>query len=348
MDIKQAPSRHAARILLPALLLLSSAAGTADAKVTIRIAGDIPKCNCEWEAPHTQAIEKIVKPRLEKLTKGEVELEYFPATSGLGQKEVYEQMLLGAWEGAAITTAVLETYVPEIQIVSLPYIWDSFDHIHRVLDGPLGRKLEDAAAKKGFRVLGWWHFGPRDLICRAEENIRLPSDLKGKKIRTMLSPVYLHTLKAYGAIPVPMAWGEVYMGLKQGIVDCQETTITAAYYMKHYEVAKSVVRIEEIYTIMVFVVAENWWQGLSAKNRKAIRRAVKEGTDFARETDEKLYGKMIELWKEKGVKIIRPARGPFIRAARSTYPKYYKEVGRDNIDLILKSGDKKRKKEARQ
>ncbi len=348
MKIGQKRSRRSGRILLPALLLLSSAAGTAGAGVTMRIMGDIPKCGCEWEAPHTQAIEKIVRPRLEELSKGEVDLQYFPATSGLGQKEVYEQMLLGAWEGAAITTAVLETYVPEIQIISLPYIWDSFDHIHRTLDGPLGRRLEDAAAKKGFRSLAWWHFPPRDLLCRDDLSVRQPSDLKGKKIRTMQSPVYVRTLKSYGAIPVPMAWGEVYLGLKQGVVDCQETSILPAYYMKHYEVTKTVVQIEEIYTMLVFVVSENWWRGLSARHRKAIRQAVKEGTDFARETDEQLYGKMLELWKEKGVKIVRPERDPFIRAARSTYPKYYEKVGRENIDLILRSGDKKRKKEARQ
>lgn len=320
----------------------SDAAQSAEAakKVVMRIGGDIATCNCDWEAPHTQAIEKIAKPRLKELTKGEVELQYFPATSGMGQKQLYEQMLLGAWEGVAITTAVLETYVPSIQIVSMPYIWSSFNHIHRVLDGPLGKKLEQDALKKGFRILGWWHFPPRDILCRGVETVKVPGDLKGKKIRSMQSPVYVRTLQAYGATPVPMEWLEVYMGMKQGVVDCQETSILPAYYMKHYEVTKTVVQLEQIYTMLVFAVSERWWSKLSRTHQDAIAKAVAEATGFQRQKDEELYQLMIELWKKAGVQFIRPEREPFIQAARATYPQYYDIVGKENIDFILKQAQK--------
>lgn len=310
----------------------SAAFGAAPA--VLRLGGDIPLCRCEFEAPHTVAIESIVKPRLAELTGGSLVVDYFPGTSGMGQKQLYERMLLGAWEGAVVTTAVLETYVPSIQLVSLPYLWKDFDHVHRALDGPVGKRLEGDAAKAGFRILGWWHFPPRDILCRDEIEARTPADLRGKKIRTMQSPVYVRTMKAYGAIPVPMDWGEVYMAMKQGVVDCQETSILPAYYMKHFEVTKTVVQLEEIYTILAFAVSEKWWASLPQAHRDALAQAVREATAAQRSADRRLYEKMKALWSEKGARFIRPDRAAFIAAARSIYPSFEPAVARELFEAV--------------
>src|SRR5262245_9927072 len=152
-----------------------------------------------------------------------VEIRVFPA-SQLGQtREVIEAMRLGS--GAAGTTggpAEYASFVRRLGVLGLPFEWKSYEHALRVLDGPVGKELEQDMEKGGFKVLAWaTSWGYRNVIT-AKKEVKSAADLKGLKIRTIPTKVFVAAINAMGANATPMNFGEIYTSLQSGVLDGYE------------------------------------------------------------------------------------------------------------------------------
>jgi len=187
-------------------------AASASATTTIKLAYVAQPSN-----PYHPAMEYFAKKVQEK-SKGALEVKLFHSQQLGGERDYIEGMQLGTLEMAGTSTAVLGPFEPRIQVLDLPFLFRSSDHLDKVLDGPIGKELAELFPPKGFRILGFTDMGARYLH-NSKRMIRTPEDMKGLKFRVMQNPVHIETYKAMGARAVPMARPEVYSALKQGALD---------------------------------------------------------------------------------------------------------------------------------
>lgn len=281
----------------------------------------------------------LFKKRVEELTKGRLEVTVYKGTLGQGERQIYEALQLGTLEGSIDTFGPLSAFVPEADLVNLPFLFKDSEHAFKVMDGEIGKWLNEKTTAKGFRTLGWWTIGTRNTSNRVRP-INKPEDYKGLKIRTMESPPFIALYKAMGAIPVPMAITEVYTALSQGTIDGIDGSLASQLEFKHIEVLKYGAVTDHVILFFPFTVAEKWWQGLPADIRQAIVTAEAEARPVQRKADAE-YNKHIEdEWIKRGKVITHPDVKEFQRVADSIYPQFYDKVGgKDLVDRIRKIGE---------
>ena len=144
---------------------------------------------------------------LEQLSGGTMTLLHHPTASLGGEREMIEAVQLGILDMVITSTGPLPNFVPETQVLDLPFLFRDYDHARGVLDGELGQELLAAVEAKGFKPLAWTENGFRH-ITNSQRPVRTPADLQGMKIRTMENPIHLEAFKALGAAPTPMSFAE--------------------------------------------------------------------------------------------------------------------------------------------
>ena len=202
-----------------------------------------------------------------------VEVKVF-ANSALGQsREVIEAMRLGG--GASGTTggpAEYASFVKRIGVLGLPFVWKSYDHAIAVLDGPVGKELNADMEKAGFKVLSWAvSWGYRNVVT-AKKEVKQASDLKGLKIRTIPTKVFVSAINAMGANATPMNFGEIYTSLQSGVLDGYEHTAATTVSFKLNEVACCIAMTRHLMdpTVLVFSLAE--WNKFSAAEQAVMMK----------------------------------------------------------------------------
>jgi len=304
----------------------------ANDKVTMRI-------GVETVPPSSQNVGvNYFVNRVKQLSDGQIEAKSYFGTLGTSV-ELIESVEAGTLEAVVCNPAPLSNWVQAIGIINLPYLFDGFEHWKKVVGGSLGKELEEAVAKEvGIRILGWWLTGSRDIWYNGKP-IRTPEDMKGRKIRVMQTPEYIALYKAYGAIPTPLPWGEVYMALKQGVVDGAQSVLTSGYSEHQQEVVKYVTRTKEVIGSNNFLVNEKWWNSLSDSVRDVILQAMFEASDIVYELSIENDKKAEKLWKDAGVEIIIPNRRPFMKVAYGIYSEFAEKYGQEKFDWIKKVGE---------
>jgi tripartite ATP-independent transporter DctP family solute receptor len=185
--------------------------------------------------------------RLESTTNGTVRLRLFPSNTLGQEREVVQQVQEGLIDFMVSGSAIWGSVAPRLQLLDFPFLWRNWDHVHRVLDGPLHDEISDyLAGAVRIRPLAWFDsFGFRHLITRSRD-IYGPADLAGLKIRTIQSAIYVKTVELMGASPTPMAFGEVYTSLQTGVIDGFEHDASTTLQQRFYEVARVLTRTRHI------------------------------------------------------------------------------------------------------
>ncbi|MEO6244830.1 MAG: TRAP transporter substrate-binding protein [Opitutaceae bacterium] len=228
----------------------------------------------------------------------------FPQGTLGTEREVYEGMQLGS--GASITvsgTAILNNFDQRIGVVDLPYLFQDFDHVHRVLDGEVGRDLAAGLEKQGLVLLAWidgWGF--RNLIT-TRKPITQTDDLKGLKIRTIPTPVYLAALRMMGANPTPMAYGEIYTGLQTGVIDGFEQAPAILIAERFYEVAKHLTTSRHLFPAMIVCYSKAHWARLTPEDQAKIRHAAEVARDRGRALAPAREAEALKTLAERGMTV---------------------------------------------
>ena len=177
--------------------------------------------------------EKWIKER----TKGQIDVKLFGSEQLGKEVDIVSGLQLGSVDMSIMGTTIHEQAAPKYNIWSAYYIFGSSDEVAHILNGPIGQKANAELLKnKGIRMIGYGLRGPRDLT--SNRPIKDPKDVKGLKIRIPLQPIYVESWKELGAQPVAIAYGELYLALKQGVVDSQENPLSYIYTPAFYEVQK--------------------------------------------------------------------------------------------------------------
>jgi len=314
-----------------ALLLIFSYANVfaADVKLTwssISVPGDA----------HTEAM-KVFKEEVENLSAGHITVDLYIA----GQIYTQEAELAACREGtldmAYFSGSWLAEFVPYLSMLGAVYTFSGYNHMTKVLNGEIGKKIfEEVAQKTGVRPLAAFYLGTRELnLAEKIGPVRKPEDMKGVKLRTPASPTWIALGKALGGSPTPMSFGEVYMGLKTGAIEGQDNPLPTDKNAKFYEVTKYIILTDHVADSVWPTINEKKWQSLSDIDKLVIRKALEKAREFCDETNLKAEAGLLDFFREQGLIIIEdPDKEAFAAYAKNSYLTESKDISK-NWDMVL-------------
>ncbi len=285
------------------------------------------------DTPKGLAAQKF-KALAEKLSNGRVQVQIYPNSQLYKDKEEIEALQLGAVQMLAPS---LSKFGPlgtrEFEAFDLPYIFPDKAALYRVMDGPVGTGLFAKLESKGIHGVAFWDNGYKQI--HSNKPVKTVADLKGQKLRIQSSKVLDAQMRALGASPQVLAFGEVYTALQTGTVDGGENTLSNIFTQKMYEVQKHLTISDHGYIGYGVIFNKKFWDGLPADIRSLLEQAMKEATAYERqvaqqENDRALAG--IRAHKKTEVYVLSDAeRKAWRQAFQAIYPNFEKIVGRDTI-----------------
>lgn len=223
------------------------------------------------------AFTQVLSSELETATNGRLTLQVFPNKQLGDTDSITEQTARGVIQMAtSIANGQLASFFPSIQILDMPYTFESTEEARRVLDGPFGQKLAEAAAKEsGIRILAYLPSAFRN-FSSSKAPIRSPADMVGQKIRVQAIPIHLKIVEALGASATPIAWAELYNALQTGVVDGQENAPYVMLLANLQEVQKYYTLDKHLLNVALVVVNEEFYQSLSPEDKEILQASVNE------------------------------------------------------------------------
>jgi len=230
-----------------------------------------------------------------------LELQYFP-NSQLGKEaDVVQQVKVGSIDMMLTGSSIWATVAPELGMLDLGYLFDSYAHVFKALDGGVGEKLSRIVQDRTkCTVLGWGsHFGSRSVYTK--NPVRNLAQVKGVKLRVLPTTAFIDTFKLIGAIPTPIPFNELYTALQTGVVDGFEHDPSTVLSTKLYEVSKHCWLTEHLFPPMVAVIGKRGWDKLPAAVRPALAKAAADATAFQRAQAVEHGRQAIEELKRLGI-----------------------------------------------
>ena len=312
------------------LWLVCATLGTVEAGTVIRW-GEILAA----DHPQVLMIDRIAKEVKEK-TQGRIEIQVFPAGQTGGSKEQVESVALGTQEMTTEGAGILGQWAPVLSIIESPYVWRDADHLSKVMAGPIGQEMYKVLVeKRGIRALGTTYYGVRHLTT-TKKPVKNASDMKEFKLRTPENEVFVAMAKAWGAKATPMTFGELYLALRQNVVDGQENPLPTIDSGKFFEVQKYLVLTGHIITPRIPVINEKFWQKLTAADQKLVSEAVAAGIAW---NDQEIMARektLQEKFKKAGMEIIQPDVESFRKPVLETVPKQFEgKWGKGTFEKIV-------------
>ena len=288
------------------------------------------------DTPKGQAAEYF-KKLVEERSNGAIKVEVYPNASLYDDRDAIEALSMNAIQMAAPSFSKFTSFVPQLQLFDLPFLFNDVNHLHKVLNGKVGQKLLEMVGKRGLVGLSYWDNGFKQLS--ANKPLIMPADAAGLKFRIMSSKVLEAQFKALDANPQVLPFSEVYSALQQGVVDAAENPLSNFYTKKFNEVQKDLTMSNHGYLGYMVVTNKIFWKKLDDSQRALIKQAMKEATEYcdnlAQEMDVK-YLKDIEAAGTTKVIELTPEQRKAWKAKMMTiYPQFYDVIGKDLIDDAL-------------
>lgn len=240
----------------------------------------------------SQAMAVVFKDVLERETGGQIKVNIFPSSQLGNERETTEGVKLGSIEAQITSEGGVVNFFPPMEVLGIPYVYPSIEVAYRVMDGPFGREFKEAMLKdNGIRIIGTAAPGPLRNF-GANRPLRKLEDLKGLRIRTMEHPVHQAMVKALGASPTPIPFGELYSAVKSGVVDGLELPYQAMLNMKLDEVIKYVIVDGHVFNQLFFLLNDKWFRSLSPGNQRAVLKAGELAQVTARS--------VVRIWEAAG------------------------------------------------
>jgi len=258
--------------------------------------------------------------RLAEKSNGKVKLDIYPSQQLGSERECLELLQIGSLGMTKVSTGVLENFVPELKVLGLPFLFRDNAHRYNVLEGEVGEQLLDASIPQRLKGLTFYDAGSRSFYSKTP--IRTPEDLDGEKVRVMESQTAISMVQALGGSPTPIAWGELYTALQQGIVDGAENNLPSFYLSRHYEVCKFYTLDEHTAVPDELLISTLLWNKLSKQEQQWIKEAAVESRVYEKKIWHEAELEALEKIKEAGVTIITPDKEAFRKRVEPLYQTY--------------------------
>ena len=251
--------------------------------------------------------------RLEHYSRGTMRIEIYPSGQLGAERELVELLQIGSLAMTKVSSSPLESFVPEMKVFSLPYVFRDRAHYKRVLASEVGRSLLMAPQRVRLRGLGYYDAGSRSFYT-TERPINSPSDLAGLKIRVMKSQTSVEMIAAMGGAATPIAWGELYTALQQGVVDGAENNPPSLYLSRQYEVCRYYSLDEHTYVPDILLISLRVWDSLTPEQQGWLQQAVDDSTVYQGRLWQQASDEALAAIEASGVQIIHPDKKPFMAA----------------------------------
>lgn len=319
-----------ARIAFAAVLALGAALPAA-AQQKLQIAG-----NFATEHPSSVAVEQVFRKEVARLTNNQLQVDVFPAMQLGGAKENVDAVRSGTLALTWVGAAFLSRIVPQLEAVSLPFVFANRESAFRVIDGPVGQAIDKKLQDKGFISLGWMELGMRH-VTNSKHPIRTKADLEGLKIRLQPNDTHLATFRALGANPVAMDVKELYSALEQRVVDGQENPYSVIAANRYSEVQKYLSNTGHFFDLIAVVASKKAFEQLKPEYRKAVRDAMTATIAYQRKLAAEEEAKQLAELKTKMTytEITPAAREEMRKATLPVIEHVKKRAGADLVDQVL-------------
>jgi len=279
---------------------------------------------------------QLMAERLAEYSHGKLALDIYPSGQLGNERELIELLQMGSLAMTKVSASPLEGFVPVMQIFNIPYVFRNDAHYRAVLDGAVGRHLLEAPQSARLKGLGYYDAGSRSFYT-VNRPVLTPDDLDGLKIRVQESRTALDMVRSLGGSPTPIAWGELYTALQQGVVDGAENNPPSFYLSKHYEVCKYYTLDEHTAVPDILLMSTSVWDALSEEERSWLQRAVDDSVDYQRTLWRQESDAALAAVEAAGVEIIRPDKALFQREVTAMQQSFAgTEVG-DLLEQINKT-----------
>jgi len=258
--------------------------------------------------------------RVKEKSGGRMQVQIFPSEQLGNEKECIEALQLGYLAMTKTSSAPMESFVPQMQVFGIPYLFRDSEHLWKVLNGPIGKKILLAGESKRLRGLCYYDAGARSFY--AKKLINQPSDLAGMKIRVQNSIMSIKMVQAMGGSPTPVPWGELYTALDQGVVDGAENNSPSFRTSRHYEVCPYYSLDEHTCLPDILVISTRVWSHLSPEQQRILQEAVDESVQYQRKIWAEAELKDLETVQQQGAQIVRPDKAPFRESVRSVWKEF--------------------------
>lgn len=259
--------------------------------------------------PVHQAME-LMAARADELSGGRLRIDVYPSEQLGTERQLLELLQIGSVGMTKVSAAVLENFAPSFQVLSLPYVFRDEAHHFQVLDGPIGRELLLGLEPYRLRGLTFYDAGSRNFYTK-DRPVTGPDDLQGLKLRTQESATAMEMVRMLGGSPTPIAWGELYSALQQGIVDGAENNPPSFHLSGHYEIARYYTLNEHTRVPDVLLVSSTVWDDLTEEERGWLQAAVAESTVRQRELWKAAVDEALRAVEAAGVEVLHPDPAPF-------------------------------------
>ncbi|TIM36674.1 MAG: TRAP transporter substrate-binding protein [Mesorhizobium sp.] len=309
---------HFSRLAGVTLLAAALMAGTASAQTVLRSSDTHPDGYPTVEA--VKYFGELVKER----TAGRYSVDVYHSAQLGEEKDTIEQVRSGVIDLNRVSMAPFNGLIPETTVPSLPYIFRSEDHMHKVMDGPVGDQIAAAFEQVGLVLLAFYDGGARSFY-NSKKPINTVADMAGLKFRVIQSDIFVDMVAALGANATPMPYGEVYSAIETGVIDGAENNFPSYDTAKHAEVAKYYSLDEHTMVPEAFVMAKSSWDKLTPEDQAIFKAAAKKSVAKQRE----LWAAKVKESRAKveaaGSQITTPDKQPFIDAMGPVYDKHVKD-----------------------
>ncbi len=275
--------------------------------------------------------------QLEEISDGQLSIKIYPSGQLGSERECLELLQVGSLDMTKVSAAVMENFAPDYRILSLPYIFNSKEHAYKVLDGAVGSQFLEQGSKYRLRGLCFYDAGSRSFYTK-NEPVESPEDLKGLKVRVQRSKTAVEMITQMGGSPTPIAWGELYTALQQGVVDGAENNLPSFYFSRHFEVCKYYSINEHTVVPDVLLIGTNTWKRLSKRQKEWIIEAARRSSLYQRKVWLASEQECLEKMIAQGVQVSYPDKEAFAQKVLSMKKEYKKNPSFkkliDQIELV--------------
>ena len=268
----------------------------------------------------TVAAVKHMSQLLEKASAGKHKIKVFNKGALGSEKETIDQVKIGALELTRVNISPMNAICAKTQVPTMPFLFRSVEHMRKALDGPVGEEILRACEDQGFIGLAFYDSGARSIYGR--KAVKSVADAKGMKIRVQQSDLWVALIGAMGANPTPMPIGEVYTGLKTGLIDAAENNIPSYDGFKHFEAVKFYSRTEHSMAPEMLLMSKLVWDKLPKADQDMIRAAAKESVAFQRKRWDEQEAKSLAAVKAGGAEIVEVNKASFQAVMAPVYAKF--------------------------
>lgn len=223
----------------------------------------------------------VMADRLQELSAGTMEIELYPSGQLGSEREMIELLQIGSLAMTKVSASPLEGFVSTMKIFNVPYLFRDQAHFYKVLDSEIGREILASLEPAQLLGLGYYDAGSRSFYT-TKKPVESPADLANLKIRVQESQAAMSMIRALGGNPTPIAWGELYTALQQGVVEGAENNPPSFYLSRHYEVSPYYILDEHTAVPDVIVISRYVWQRLTAEQQGWLQQAIDESVAFQR------------------------------------------------------------------